>query len=591
MPWYHPRAHGIQLFSSINTQITNSKIYNNLNYGIGSYMSDNLLIKNCEIYNNSDASMYSDGVNTMIENCIIRDSKEGIELSYGSKDGNITNCTICNNSVGIYVEETLNTKIRHCNISGNTEYGIRSWTDSPEDVDANCNWWGDGSGPYNPVTNPDGTGDNVSDYVICNAWYITPDNGMPVASFTYTPTHPKPSDTITFDGSESYDCDGGTINSYSWDFDASDGIQEDATGITITHQYTTGGTYIVTLTVIDDENTANNVSKSISILTLGEAVDNTYLAWTTCGGWFAQTETYHYDNDAAQSNGIGSIETTVTGPCIISFYWKISSSGGNLGLSVDGTETLGISGNTDWKGECYEVGDGAHSLRWIYYDGSGYGWLDQVVIQSVDRTYLLDDFNDGVGDGWSIYDVGGVENNQLWTCSDIAPLGAARYGGTIGTFNISDPQKELIYWIDMYVDVTPGGTGRIDIGIVDTAGGSYGFFNTPGFYFTIDVDNNRVELSIIDEDGYYYHAIDSASYEWAAGETHTVMLYVQYGLMKGEIDGEEVLSCPIGPLHDYFHPLNPHHPFDMTVYLGVCHACTSFDNVIVGGIDVVITPP
>jgi PKD repeat protein len=55
---------------------------------------------------------------------------------------------------------------------------------------------------------------------------------------------------VTFDGSGSSDNIG--IMSYNWDFDASDGIQEDATGVTATHTYTTAGTYTVTLTVSDD---------------------------------------------------------------------------------------------------------------------------------------------------------------------------------------------------------------------------------------------------------------------------------------------------------------------------------------------------
>ena len=41
------------------------------------------------------------------------------------------------------------------------------------------------------------------------------------------------------------------ITAYSWDFDASDGVQEEATGVDASHVYTTGGTYTVTLTVRD----------------------------------------------------------------------------------------------------------------------------------------------------------------------------------------------------------------------------------------------------------------------------------------------------------------------------------------------------
>ncbi|WP_370573446.1 disaggregatase related repeat-containing protein, partial [Methanomethylovorans sp.] len=55
--------------------------------------------------------------------------------------------------------------------------------------------------------------------------------------------------TVTFDGSASSDDKG--IASYSWDFDASNGITSEATGVTATKTYTTAGNYTVALTVTD----------------------------------------------------------------------------------------------------------------------------------------------------------------------------------------------------------------------------------------------------------------------------------------------------------------------------------------------------
>ena len=54
---------------------------------------------------------------------------------------------------------------------------------------------------------------------------------------------------VTFDGSASTDDKG--IASYSWDFDVSNGITSEATGVTATHTYTSPGTYTATLTVTD----------------------------------------------------------------------------------------------------------------------------------------------------------------------------------------------------------------------------------------------------------------------------------------------------------------------------------------------------
>lgn len=57
--------------------------------------------------------------------------------------------------------------------------------------------------------------------------------------------------TVVFNASNSQDADG-TITRYSWDFDAEDGIDEDAVGWTVRHSYGAPGIYTVTLTVFDD---------------------------------------------------------------------------------------------------------------------------------------------------------------------------------------------------------------------------------------------------------------------------------------------------------------------------------------------------
>ncbi|UCD27617.1 MAG: PQQ-binding-like beta-propeller repeat protein, partial [Planctomycetota bacterium] len=56
-------------------------------------------------------------------------------------------------------------------------------------------------------------------------------------------------DTFYFDGSGSTDANG--IDEYSWDFDDSDGIQNDSSLVNPTHTYNTFGDYTVTLTVKD----------------------------------------------------------------------------------------------------------------------------------------------------------------------------------------------------------------------------------------------------------------------------------------------------------------------------------------------------
>ena len=129
---------------------------------------------------------------------------------------------------------------------------------------------------------------------------------------------------------------------------------------------------------------------------LGEAVDNTDLTWTSGGedDWFPETVTCYYDGDAAQSGLIDHNEstwlrTTVTGPGTLSFYWKVSSQysysyNDYLGFYINGIEQTKINGEKDWAQKVYSIGTGAYTLEWRYTkdsSGSEYrdrGWVDKV---------------------------------------------------------------------------------------------------------------------------------------------------------------------------------------------------------------------
>ena len=66
--------------------------------------------------------------------------------------------------------------------------------------------------------------------------------------------------TIRFDGTRSYDPDG-TIVSYTWDF----GDGQAATGGVVTHHFSALGTYLVTLTVIDNSSLSSNCQVTIEV--------------------------------------------------------------------------------------------------------------------------------------------------------------------------------------------------------------------------------------------------------------------------------------------------------------------------------------
>jgi hypothetical protein len=141
---------------------------------------------------------------------------------------------------------------------------------------------------------------------------------------------------------------------------------------------------------------------------VSEALDAPQLVWTTTGDntWFAQAAETHDNVDAAQSGSISDnqesrLETTVTGPGVLSFWWKVSSEEDFdlLRMEVDGVEaTTAISGEVEWQRVTVAIPSGSHTLSWIYskdVDTSRNGdtsWVDEVrftapLLSSADTIY------------------------------------------------------------------------------------------------------------------------------------------------------------------------------------------------------------
>ena len=90
--------------------------------------------------------------------------------------------TISNNVTGIYSSRLSNPLVNNNNILNNSDFGFKN-ADASIMINATNNWWGDISGPYdptdgNPDYNPDGLGNNVSDYVDYRPWSAEPFVGV-----------------------------------------------------------------------------------------------------------------------------------------------------------------------------------------------------------------------------------------------------------------------------------------------------------------------------------------------------------------------------------------------------------------------------
>lgn len=122
--------------------------------------------------------------------------------------------------------------------------------------------------------------------------------------------------------------------------------------------------------------------------------------------WYAQTTVTGDGTDALRSGVIGDgrasyFETTMTGPKVVRFWWKVSSEAGfdYLRFFIDGAEQIAISGETGWQQKAFVIQSGSHTLTWGYTkdawgvaSGSDCGWVDMVSV-GTDYSYAWLDWS------------------------------------------------------------------------------------------------------------------------------------------------------------------------------------------------------
>ena len=130
-----------------------------------------VLLENSEISNSSTNGIRLYNASpSLIGNSIWGNSQDGIRLEYYSNAEITFNSISSNLSDGIEVTGSSNAVATNNRIFMNRSYGLRNSTTNS--IDATQTWWGDSdaSGPYHATINPDGTGNQVSDYVVYDAW-------------------------------------------------------------------------------------------------------------------------------------------------------------------------------------------------------------------------------------------------------------------------------------------------------------------------------------------------------------------------------------------------------------------------------------
>ena len=218
--------------SSYNT-ITSNTIANSSYCSIGLDYSSNNSITSNTIMN---SSYYGIGLdycsnNTIASNTITNSGDSGIGLDYSSNNTIMSNTIANSDYCGIGFGSSSNNNITANNIYGSGQYGLAG--DGTGNTAYN-NWWGSASGPYNNNSNPNGTGDNVTEGVPFSPW-ATAVIGVP-SSLNY-PSAPAITTAAYTDTDGAYQ-----INWTSSDYAASYILEENGTvvynGTALTYSFT-----------------------------------------------------------------------------------------------------------------------------------------------------------------------------------------------------------------------------------------------------------------------------------------------------------------------------------------------------------------
>ncbi len=327
---------GLNLYRSDNNRISNARIANNPLYGVSLQQSHRNMISNCSILNHESLGIGigASSCNTIRYN-IFQNNQYGIRI-FRTMENTSKNNRIYEND---FIESAV---IDNCeNIWNSSSHGNYWWNYIGLDEDNN----GIGDTPYDI---PGGL--NKDYYPLMNPIFkMEAENKPPVADFTYQPQYPYTFEAIHFID-QSIDPDG-EIVSWKWDF--GDGYT--STERNTTHFYRVNGSFKVTLEVIDNNGSKDNVVKTIVVkeptLTVeimepsdGETVNGTIIV----------------RGEARSSNGV--IE--------------------RVEIQIDSNPWIEADGTTNWSYQWDTRGfsNGEHEFKARSYDGERYSPITSIKV-------------------------------------------------------------------------------------------------------------------------------------------------------------------------------------------------------------------
>ncbi|MCK4474594.1 PKD domain-containing protein, partial [Candidatus Bathyarchaeota archaeon] len=140
-------------------------------------------------------------------------------------------------------------------------------------------------------------------------------NESPVAIFTESAETVYTGETTVFNATESYDPDGSIID-YFWIF----GDETNDAGTIVSHAYTDDGTYIVTLTITDDDGATALASAAKTVLNRPPIANFTESAETV------------YTSEVIYFNASASYDLDGT---VVSYWWDFGDGANATGVTVD----------------------------------------------------------------------------------------------------------------------------------------------------------------------------------------------------------------------------------------------------------------
>jgi hypothetical protein len=115
------------------------------------------------------------------------------------------------------------------------------------------------------------------------------------------------------------------------------------------------------------------------------------------------------------------LQTTVTGPGVLTFWWSSAADDSDFDLEfdIDGGYAMSndyddLYGNTDWTQDTFPIPAGVHTLTWFAYDADSTndtGWVDQVVFTPASAVTVINPQKSGANFQFSFVSQAGFSHD------------------------------------------------------------------------------------------------------------------------------------------------------------------------------------